>query len=1166
MHALGFPSHSVPTHSWKVAALLAPQDHCSRRCSIGTWLLSVFAILAVLVSCSRAVYAATYTVTDLTDNPADTGSLRYAVNTAVSGDQISFAPNVIGTITLTNGPLAVNTNVTIQGTGASLLTISGNHASPVFTIYAPGTVNLSGMMIANGNNTNNGGGIDHIFTSGTLTVDKCAFSGNTTAAGGGAIANGGVLMVSNSTFTGNTAGSGGVGAGIFNNGGTTSIENSTFYGNSSPVGPGGGIFNNGTMTVSNTTIAGNTGAGIFSNGGGPTVTLSNTIVAGNTGIDCDGCGTQSTNNMIGGTPDLGPLQFNGGAIATMMPLPGSPAIGAGLGSTLASDERGFVRSTGTGVASDLGAVQTNYLTVTTLNDSTEAGTCTSGAACSLRDAINLANSDGSGDIVFQSGLTGTIPLTGILPSITADTNIAGPGAKLLSISGGGNSSVMDIPNIATRVNVSGVSIIYGNDPITKTAAISNSGILGVENTVFSGDEGDNGGAVFNVGVLGVENSTFSSDFATYGGGIDNQGTLVLANSTFTGNRAYNGDGGGIENSGNAMVFDSTFTGNEVLNGAVGGGMDSSGGRLTVTNSIVTGNMNLNTNTEDDCNNCTQNGPMLIGGVNPQLGAQAYNGVGAMVQTMLPLPGSPAIQAGDPTQLPVGLTIDERGFARLTGGKLDLGAAQTNYTSVQFVQQPTNTSFNVPITPAVTLEVLETNSNLPAPNNTDVVDNVPITLTLNGSGTLGGTLTQTTSGVASFGDLTVSSPGTGDTLSTSLTVTPAGVTPAQTLTATSNPFDITLVTSTVSFNPPLPASVTYGVAPLTLKATTVSSGTPTGQTVGFHVNSGPATISGNVLTITGAGTVVAEVDAAANGTYAASSATSSITVIQAASQLALTASTAQAPVGSSVTLTATASSLSGTPTGTVSFLSGGTTLGTGTLNAQGVATLAVTTLPAGSNTITATYPGDTDFSGSQAQLAGAIVVGIPGFAMTSSNVSLTVKAGSTGNVTLTLTPTFGYTGSLTFACAGMPGASTCAFQPATVQFDGSGNPVQVTVTMKIAAAQFLSRGTQVARLLPLIPLGGLPILPAAVLWLPETDDLSDLRIAGVQDDSINLRSKPHRWIRIGMLVLFAMGLLGMLFGCAGQAVTPTGGQYNVTITAAGAGATNQTVAVHLNVTA
>jgi hypothetical protein len=1158
MHVLGFPSLPVPPTSGNALSSVAAKHHFCRRASGGSRIFSLLAMLVLLALCSHAAYATTFTVTDASDNAADTGSLRYAVNTAVDGDTIAFAPNVIGTITLTNGTLAINTDVTITGPGVGLLTISGNNTVPVFTIYAAGSVTISGLIIANGKNANNGGGI--FDNSGTLTVIDCAFVGNNTAFGGGGIAAGGPLTVENSTFSGNSATLGG--GGVFSNGGPAIIANSTFFGNSAPSGPGGGILNSiGAMIIANSTVTGNTSnpaGGVFENGSQTSLAVTNSILANNTNGDCLQCGTQSANNLIGGTPNLGPLQFNGGGTETMMPLPGSPAIGAGSASSLSTDERGFVRPTGSGVASDLGAVQTNYLTVTNLSDS---------GAGSLRQAILNANSAGSGDIVFQSGLTGTIALASILPSITGSVNLAGPGAKQITISGQGTSSVIDIPNSRIFVNLAGLTISQGNDPVNMTAAVSNSGILTVINSAFTGNTGNDGGAIFNSGggILGVENATFSNNTATDGGGIDNHGTMILGNGTFYGNRAYNGDGGGIENaSANAVVLDSTITGNESLNGGVGAGIDNTSGVLQVGNSILTSNMNLNTNTEDDCDNCIQIGPILTGG-NANLGPLAYNGSNATLQTMLPLPGSGAIQMGDPTQLAPELTNDERGFPRLTGGKLDLGAAQTDYTSVQFVQQPTNTFFNASISPAVTVAVLETNRNLPGPNNTDAVNGIPITLTLDGSGALGGTLTQTTAGgAATFGDLAITTLGTGNTLATTLTVTPAGLTPIQTLPATSNTFDITLVTSTVSFNPPPPASVTYGVAPLTLKATTVSSGTGTNQTVSFHVQSGPATVNGNVLTITGGGTVDVEVDAAANATYAASSATSTITVLQAASQLGLTASATQAPVGTSVTLTATATSSEGTPTGTVTFLAGTTTLGTGTLNAQGVATLAVTTLPLGSNTITATYPGDTSFGASHAQLTGTIVVGTPGFAMTSSLSTVSVQSGGTGSVTLTLTPAFGYTGTLNLACAGMPGTSTCAFQPATAQFDGTGNPVTVTVTMQIASGQQRSRRTNLAELRPLIPLGGLPIFPAAVLWFPESDDLSDVQLAGVQAEPRSTHPNISRWLRIGMLVLLGIGLLGMLFGCGSNSSNPTGGQYSVTITATGPGNVNQAVSVQLNV--
>ena len=77
-------------------------------------------------------------------------------------------------------------------------------------------------------------------------------------------------------------------------------------------------------------------------------------------------------------------------------------------------------------------------------------------------------------------------------------------------------------------------------------------------------------------------------------------------------------------------------------------------------------------------------------------------------------------------------------------------------------------------------------------------------------------------------------------------------------------------------------------------------------------------------------------------------------------------------------------------------------------------------------------------------------------------------------------------------------------------------------MKIATVQFLSRGSQAAELHPVVPLGGLPIFPAVLLWFPESDDLSDVQLAGVQSEQDNTRSGVNRWLRIGMLLLLAMG--------------------------------------------
>ena len=51
------------------------------------------------------------------------------------------------------------------------------------------------------------------------------------------------------------------------------------------------------------------------------------------------------------------LAYNGGTTETMLPLTGSPALGAGLSSTLPTDQRGDPQPTGSGAVSDLGSVE-----------------------------------------------------------------------------------------------------------------------------------------------------------------------------------------------------------------------------------------------------------------------------------------------------------------------------------------------------------------------------------------------------------------------------------------------------------------------------------------------------------------------------------------------------------------------------------------------------------------------------------------------------------------------------------------------------------------------------------------------------------------------------------------------------------------------------------------
>lgn len=1131
-------------------------------------LLHSFLVAFILLP-TQTGFAATYTVTNTLD--AGTGSLRDAlstVNAGAGGDTIVFS-GVTGTITLSSG-LNINESVTIDGPGANLLTISGNDTVRVFNIANGTTVTVSGLTVAHGF-SNQGGGI---LSTGTLTVNNCVFANNAANSGGqsnigGAINNSNttnILTVTNSTFLNNKGTGAAAQGGAIYSTGPAVVDNSTFFGNSAAARGGAIGTSIRALTVKNSTIVGNSATDEAGISGTSSMAVSNSVVAGNTGGDCPKCST--TNNLIGGgTPALGPLQNNGGPTPTMLPLSsGTGIIGAGLNSTLATDQRGFARPT-SGV-SDLGAVQTYNLVVTTTNDSTDSGTtCTGGDTCSLRDAIGLANSHGSGDVIPLSGLQGTITLTSPLPDITTNINIVGPGANLLTISGGNAYPVFDIANSGTA-SMSGVTIANGNGGAPGGAGITNLGaLLTLSNCELNNNHaaGQEGGGLFNSGIstATVMDCTFSGNGSGSGGAINNNGILTVTNGTFFGNTAQADFGGAIFNQSVATIASSTIAGNTAA--SLGGGIENSG-TLTVTNSVMAGNTEAGS-PNDDCGSCgTQSASNLFSTAGtPVTAAQAmleplaYYGLNQAVRTMLPLPGSPLIQAGDPTLLPTDLSTDERLLPRTIGGKLDLGAVEANYTAIQFVQQPSNTTVNLTMSPAVTVSVTESGATVP---------NIPLPISFTGSGALHGTLNETTqtpavpgdSALASFSDLSGDTVGTGYTLASTITVTPSAVSPAQTLTATSNPFDITaLIPSTITISPAPPGSVVYGTKPIALNAVASASGTPTGQTVICQVISGPGSIAGNTLTFTGVGTVTVSASAAANGSYAAGSASFNVVVTPApltitvanANRVAgaqnpafsstasglvngdtlggtirvtyLTTATTASPAGSypisatvygtaagnysvtivhgtltvaplttvptvtaaptsptvdePVTLTATVPATGTTaPTGTVTFYYDGNPIGTGTLNASGVAILTTSTLPLGTGTITVGYGGDSNYAGStSAPVSITVVAPVLDFTLSlTSAQSPTVIPGHAASYAVRVAPTNGaYPGVVAFTATGLPPGATATFSPATVTANAGSTPVTLSVqTASIVSLNRLERNaTSIAMGLLLLPFAG-----------------------------------------------------------------------------------------------
>jgi len=99
------------------------------------------------------------------------------------------------------------------------------------------------------------------------------------------------------------------------------------------------------------------------------------------------------------------------------------------------------------------------------------------------------------------------------------------------------------------------------------------------------------------------------------------------------------------------------------------------------------------------------------------------------------------------------------------------------------------------------------------------------------------------------------------------------------------------------------------------------------------------------------------------------------VNQAGTTTTLTSSANPSTSGQSVTFTATVAAVSpgtGTPTGTVNFLDNGTTIGTEATLTAGVATFTTSSLAVGTQSITAVYSGDTNFTTSTSRIISQAV--------------------------------------------------------------------------------------------------------------------------------------------------------------------------------------------------
>lgn len=315
---------------------------------------------------------------------------------------------------------------------------------------------------------------------------------------------------------------------------------------------------------------------------------------------------------------------------------------------------------------------------------------------------------GTGDDKSGGGIqnAGTLTLTDV--NITFNEAQSGYGGGIINWREG----ILNMTRVNLRSNlayVGGGLVNQGKAQLSKVTFVSNKarfggGIQNEQGATLTLDEGaftnnvaggGSGGGLSMRGSVHLTRVTFSENGASnMGGGIYQDGItarLTLTNVTIHGNYAQTAQGGGIINvAGSMEVTNVTITGNTapiVYGKGNGSGIWNHDKErpVKIKNTIVASNLGgdcagkgiifslgHNLDSDDTCDFVQIYPGEATSGdhrrTDPKLGPLQDNG--GFSKTRAPLPGSPAIDAGDNVGCP---PTDQRGVARPQGAACDIGA-------------------------------------------------------------------------------------------------------------------------------------------------------------------------------------------------------------------------------------------------------------------------------------------------------------------------------------------------------------------------------------------------------------------------------------------------------------------------------------------------------------
>ena len=466
-----------------------------------------------------------------------------------------------------------------SGTTGTSATIINGSALTDGVINVPDGFSLStyitNLEVTGGANTVGYGGGIYNNVNAVMSLDNVLVTNNTDDSYGGGVYSDGPLQISNSTISNNTCTACYAGGVYADSTSGVVLTNDWFTGNNASGNDGGGVYSNGLITASQTHFTGNTAAGL---GGGVYAQSDSSFdwctFANNTAAS-DGGGVWAQDGNISATNSTftGNAADDGGAIyadttlyANLDSFVGNTAGASGEGGGIYNDEGGTVTNS-------------TFTSNTALDG---GGYWNDGSATLLEDAFN-----------FNGDATGGAAPTGKGGGLDNDYY-----ANLHDVTFTGNLANNTTTGIGGGI-YSDDYLVAENVTLSQNHATKNGGglwndeyVLSHHDQYMNNSADSNGGGVYTDSEYDGWGDTVQANTAVggEGGGMWNDSTFTLSSSTVAWNAANTvtlGQGGGIWNDSDMALVNDTIHGNQAWEGAGVWNDDSTDTRAT--NLTIAGN-------------------------------------------------------------------------------------------------------------------------------------------------------------------------------------------------------------------------------------------------------------------------------------------------------------------------------------------------------------------------------------------------------------------------------------------------------------------------------------------------------------------------------------------------------------------------------------------------